>query len=442
VHTVAVYSFPGDTFTVEGDPEAVRESGRAYGRFAGIAAEAAEGLRGLESGAWVGTEGDLFRAQVAELPLHLDVARGAFGQVAGALDGFADALVIAQRQMATVRSGAEQTFGALAGARADNAGLADPPAEADTAARAAHDEHRSTLEARIGRLEASWADQLATAGGVRARLLEAAGQAGRRIRAAARTSPTADQGWLEDRWDKTRRWASERVDDLKGFMAEHAAAFRSMAKVLRVVGVALVAVGAVLAVLGVGGAVMAAGAVLWGGGDALEATVAWAEGGITGRQLLVSASLSIGLAIVGGGAAKVGAKTLQELAPRVHGLVNLARTGSAVGAGGRLPQDMGLVKQIAAKAGVGLDGVKLQIHRSAPRQGMFGQTTPDGVLHLFPNAFRNEEELVRTLGHERTHVWQVKTYGYPTQAEAGRFEEAARATEAQWWDYYQMSTRP
>jgi hypothetical protein len=39
-------------------------------------------------------------------------------------------------------------------------------------------------------------------------------------------------------------------------------------------------------------------------------------------------------------------------------------------------------------------------------------------------------------------MWQVKTYGYPTQAEAGRFEEAARATEAQWWDYYQMSTRP
>ena len=116
--------------------------------------------------------------------------------------------------------------------------------------------------------------------------------------------------------------------------------------------------GAVLAVLGVGGAVMAAGAVLWGGGDALDATVAWAEGGITGRQLLVSASLSIGLAVVGGGAAKVGAKTLQELDPRVHGLVNLARTGSAVGAGGRLPQDMGLVKQIAAKAGVGLDGVK------------------------------------------------------------------------------------
>jgi hypothetical protein len=50
--------------------------------------------------------------------------------------------------------------------------------------------------------------------------------------------------------------------------------------------------------------------------------------------------------------------------------------------------------------------------------------------------------LVKTLGHERTHVWQVKTYGYPTKAERERFEAAARATEAQWREYYQMSKRP
>jgi hypothetical protein len=60
-----------------------------------------------------------------------------------------------------------------------------------------------------------------------------------------------------------------------------------------------------------------------------------------------------------------------------------------------------------------LDGVKLEIRKSAPHQGMFGQTTRDGVIRLFPNAFRSEEELVKTLG-----------------------------TEAQWWDYYQMNQRP
>jgi hypothetical protein len=91
---------------------------------------------------------------------------------------------------------------------------------------------------------------------------------------------------------------------------------------------------------------------------------------------------------------------------------------------------------------VGLDGVKVRIHKSAPRQGMFGQTTPDGVLHLYPNAFRSEEELVKTLGHERTHLWQVKTHGYPTAAERQLYEDAAEATEGQWWDYDQMSQRP
>jgi hypothetical protein len=167
---------------------------------------------------------------------------------------------------------------------------------------------------------------------------------------------------------------------------------------------------------------------------------------------LVSAGLALGLSVVGGGAAKVGAKALQRLEPRIRDFVadagrqpdlHLPRTGSAAaGAGGRLPQDMNLVKRIAAQAGVGLDGVKLEIRKSAPRQGMFGQTTRDGVIRLFPNAFRSEEELVKTLGHERTHVWQVTTYGYPTKAEREQFEASARATEAQWWDYYQMNRRP
>jgi hypothetical protein len=70
------------------------------------------------------------------------------------------------------------------------------------------------------------------------------------------------------------------------------------------------------------------------GRDVLDATVDWAEGRITGRELLVSAGLAVGLSLVGGGAAKLGANALRRL----------ARTGLAAGAGGRLPQDMNLVK--------------------------------------------------------------------------------------------------
>ena len=44
---------------------------------------------------------------------------------------------------------------------------------------------------------------------------------------------------------------------------------------------------------------------------------------------------------------------------------------------------------------------------------------------------------------ERTHVWQVRTYGYPDDdALARSMEDGAKATEAQWWDYYQMNQRP
>jgi hypothetical protein len=93
---MATYAFPADLLTLEGDPEAVRESGRAYGRFATVAGEAAATLGGIDSGGWVGSEGDLFRARLAELPPHLDTAHGAFAQVSRALDDFAESLATAQ----------------------------------------------------------------------------------------------------------------------------------------------------------------------------------------------------------------------------------------------------------------------------------------------------------------------------------------------------------
>lgn len=107
------YTFPADTFAVQGDPQAIREAGHAYGRFATTAGEAAADVRGLDSGSWVGTEGDLFRDRVAEIPPHLDTAHSAFAQVARALGGFAEMLAAAQWQMDAVRADAEQTFRSL-----------------------------------------------------------------------------------------------------------------------------------------------------------------------------------------------------------------------------------------------------------------------------------------------------------------------------------------
>ena len=169
-----------------------------------MAGEAAAAIGGLDSGGWVGGEGDLLRARAAEIPPHLDTANTAFGQVSRALDEFADALASAPRRMLGARDQAEQTFGSLASARADRAGLG----------------------ARIGRLETALDEQVAVATGIRAQVLEAARRSAAAIRAAGRTSPTAGQNFTEDGLEKAGRWASQRLDDLKGFLAEHAVAGR------------------------------------------------------------------------------------------------------------------------------------------------------------------------------------------------------------------------
>lgn len=83
-------------------------------------------------------------------------------------------------------------------------------------------------------------------------MLEAARRSAAAIRAAGRTSPTAGQNCIEDGLEKAGRRVSQRLDDLKGFLAEPAEFLRGLAKVLRVVGVVLVVVGAVLAIFGAG----------------------------------------------------------------------------------------------------------------------------------------------------------------------------------------------
>jgi type VII secretion system ESX-1 substrate len=304
------YSFPAATFTVEGSPEAVREAGRAYGRFAATAGQASADLHGLDSGAWIGSEGDLFRARVAELPPHLDTAHGSFSQVARALDGFADALQAAQGRMAGVRADAEQTFAQLRAAQADQ----DQP--------------------RVERLRDTFDGQLTTAAGLRDGVVAAAQQAAHTIRAAGRTSPTAGQSWLAGGWEGLQRWGSDRLADLKGFIADHAEVFRFVADALRWVGGVLVGVGVLVAAssfvagffsFGTGwlgeipaGTLIATGMVLWGIGDALDTTVDWAEGKISGTELLLSAGTSVALAFGGAVVVKLGAKIFKKLAPELY----------------------------------------------------------------------------------------------------------------------------
>ena len=98
------------------------------------------------------------------------------------------------------------------------------------------------------------------------------------------------------------------------------------------------------------------------------------------------------------------------------------------------------VKNIANKAGIDLNGIRVKIDRNSEMLGrnLYGYT--DGkTITLYPDAFTNTENLVKTLGHERVHVYQVAMFGKPTSTDVlEEFERAASMSEEMWWDYFKL----
>ncbi|MFJ8909896.1 hypothetical protein [Amycolatopsis sp. NPDC102389] len=89
------------------------------------------------------------------------------------------------------------------------------------------------------------------------------------------------------------------------------------------------------------------------------------------------------------------------------------------------------VLRAAKAAGIDLGGVSFKIDRSLDLMGrnVFGHTSLDGKILVFPDAFRSMEDLVKTIGHERTHVMQFRLYGEHT--DRSDWERAAYAAEEQ-----------
>lgn len=303
---MAVVTFPAAEFTVEGDPGAVRESGRSYARFATVAADAAAGLRSLDAGSWQGSEGEAYRERIAAIPGPLDVAHGAFGEVAAALTGFADILQAAQQRITGIRDDALTVHAHVT--QADQARHAlvvptDTDLATDPAAGDRFAQQRADADRRAARLGSEWSELRTVADTVRRGVHEAACQAAARIRAAGRRSPTADQNWLADGCEKTGHWIDEEAGWVRDHLAEHATAMRRIAAVMRVVGIALVVAGAALAAIsalaglataGIGWLgeipateLMNVGFALWAGADALDASADWADGTTNGNGLLI-----------------------------------------------------------------------------------------------------------------------------------------------------------
>ena len=74
--------------------------------------------------------------------------------------------------------------------------------------------------------------------------------------------------------------------------------------------------------------------------------------------------------------------------------------------------------------------------------GLMGYAFPNGKkVQLYPDAFKDREQLVKTLGHERVHCEQVKLFGEArTMEEELYYEKGPIFSEKYWWDEYVRRT--
>ncbi|GAA1638310.1 hypothetical protein [Actinoplanes couchii] len=101
------------------------------------------------------------------------------------------------------------------------------------------------------------------------------------------------------------------------------------------------------------------------------------------------------------------------------------------------------VRAIADKYGIDIDGLRITLADRRFR-GYCGMTKPDGSITLFVPGFRSEEDLARTLAHEKFHHDELaagKPYPRdPDEFEA--FEDRAYAHEDQWWEDQPVRPEP
>lgn len=103
----------------------------------------------------------------------------------------------------------------------------------------------------------------------------------------------------------------------------------------------------------------------------------------------------------------------------------------------------GSVRDIAAKYGIDISNVDIALGSKTTR-GICGRTLLDGSIVLFPTGFRSEEDLARTLIHERFHHDELAS-GKPFPKTAGEFdafEDRAYAHEEQWWNSQPIRPEP
>jgi RHS repeat-associated protein len=189
-------------------------------------------------------------------------------------------------------------------------------------------------------------------------------------------------------------------------------------------------------VLGVVGVLAAAVAVAPVAAVAAPACLAAAPVCIAEAAELATGGASGGSAVVGAGVA--------GSAEGGDGLYRqLANKGSYKGL--LVPMKKRSVREAANLGGIGMDGVRVKILRQDDLigSGFYGHTSKKGWITLYPDAFTDMDTLVRTIGHERTHVMQFDVHGPVRDAADGIVREnAGFGVEESFSNYYKNGGKP
>ncbi|XVU22909.1 WXG100 family type VII secretion target [Actinoplanes sp. CA-054009] len=135
---------------------------------------------------------------------------------------------------------------------------------------------------------------------------------------------------------------------------------------------------------------------------------------------------------------------VQDLIARLrgsHGLERgLFREGDGIARNGRkILMSRDNVLALAEKYGIDMTDVTFGIDKfrrgGGPGKEFYGVTMPDGEIKLARDAFMDEEQLARTLAHERFHLDELRGgLPFPWTEEARQaYEGRAYAHEEQWW---------
>jgi RHS repeat-associated protein len=383
--------FPAHLFRMEGDPGAIRSSAGKWSSFGSAASDASAQITSIDTGEFVGPEGDLFRQGLnADMPRHLQITGDAFNKVATALSTFASALESLQDQMRPVAQRAPGLWAAVQAAqgRMDRADAADQahdkqvmaapasptgqPASPDT-----YYSDSSAASVALGEAQRQWQDCVDAANGLRGQLATTVQAAVRAIVEAKGTRFKENPKW----WDIGGQFTN--------FVRDNKDALQTLSGALKVVSL----VAGLLSFIPVLAPVMgpiAIGAGLLAGAIDLSIYAATGQGNLT--EILVDVGLNLlpgvgKLARLGAGALK-GSKVLTAFSGLAAGFGKI-RSGvsdlrsAALAFGGRIlkidPIDVVTGEMVMAQTDIELPGVLplvlARTHLSSYRAGVwFGRS--------------------------------------------------------------------